>query len=54
MPADKAPADITVSIHAPLKGATIVYDAMEIQGIVSIHAPLKGATRDGIMYPIGF
>ncbi len=34
----------TVSIHAPLKGATFAKLASAIAFVVSIHAPLKGAT----------
>ena len=34
----------SVSIHAPLKGATDYYFYMYIDNPVSIHAPLKGAT----------
>ena len=40
-----------VSIHAPLKGATLPYYEVDEKWIVSIHAPLKGATlysRDGV------
>ena len=34
----------TVSIHAPVKGATIEQAAINRQFQVSIHAPVKGAT----------
>ena len=36
---------MTVSIHAPVKGATRKPDEYVGQMIVSIHAPVKGATR---------
>ena len=35
---------VTVSIHAPLWGATSFRDSFNIIRIVSIHAPLWGAT----------
>ena len=34
----------TVSIHAPVMGATIVGEAPDLNYIVSIHAPVMGAT----------
>ena len=34
-----------VSIHAPVKGATLVDDDGEGADAVSIHAPVKGATK---------
>ena len=33
-----------ISIHAPLKGATIAYGHTRGRPGISIHAPLKGAT----------
>jgi len=35
-----------VSIHAPLRGATISQPVLIIPRVVSIHAPLRGATGD--------
>ena len=35
----------TVSIHAPVKGATLIGQPYAINQAVSIHAPVKGATR---------
>jgi len=37
---------IVVSIHAPVKGATLLETAMPKEAKVSIHAPVKGATVD--------
>ena len=37
---------ISVSIHAPLKGALWCTFQLILVGDVSIHAPLKGATTD--------
>ena len=34
-----------VSIHAPTKGATDLYELEKIKDAVSIHAPTKGATN---------
>ena len=34
-----------VSIHAPVKGATLDFIEFDFVLIVSIHAPVKGATR---------
>lgn len=34
-----------VSIHAPMKGATALAEAVDDKLVVSIHAPVKGATR---------
>ena len=39
---------LQVSIHAPLRGATIINNAHSINLLVSIHAPLRGAT----VYPM--
>ena len=37
--------DILISIHAPVKGATIDLARLDgRQGGISIHAPVKGAT----------
>ena len=36
---------ITVSIHAPMKGATMIIASPLYLIEVSIHAPVKGATR---------
>ena len=36
--------DPDVSIHAPVKGATLVGGRVGSAGRVSIHAPVKGAT----------
>ena len=39
-----------ISIHAPVKGATLLVSTMMIRMSISIHAPVKGATdpyRDG-------
>ena len=33
-----------VSIHAPVKGATVMFDSGRQKELVSIHAPVKGAT----------
>ena len=38
---------IIVSIHAPMKGATRILNAMASPVVVSIHAPMKGATIGG-------
>ena len=35
-----------VSIHAPVKGATILSVCVRLFRIVSIHAPVKGATNE--------
>ena len=37
-----------VSIHAPLKGATVYQPLQDSNLLVSIHAPLKGATAEAI------
>ena len=39
--------EISVSIHAPVKGATHCGSQWDDAGIVSIHAPVKGATLPG-------
>ena len=33
-----------ISIHAPAKGATTVYEQQLLHSTISIHAPAKGAT----------
>ena len=38
-------ADKIVSIHAPVKGATVGDVATQFTNAVSIHAPVKGATQ---------
>ena len=38
---------ITVSIHAPTRGATLEYGFSVISYLVSIHAPTRGATAQG-------
>ena len=35
----------SISIHAPMKGATIHATLLRHLHIISIHAPMKGATR---------
>ena len=37
--------DNGVSIHAPVKGATVLDSEINLNFFVSIHAPVKGATR---------
>ena len=37
--------DIKISIHAPVKGATLLKPLLEEAGFISIHAPVKGATH---------
>ena len=39
-----------VSTHAPLRGATTLYDSLAGISPVSTHAPLRGATDDGMLY----
>ena len=39
---------ITVSIHAPMKGATMIIASPLYLIEVSIHAPVKGATAKGL------
>jgi len=36
-----------VSIHAPVRGATLRNDGIKAIALVSIHAPVRGATRSG-------
>ena len=33
-----------ISIHAPVKGATVTVDDLDDDILISIHAPVKGAT----------
>ena len=35
---------LTISIHAPAKGATGLFSLWKVDKIISIHAPAKGAT----------
>ena len=35
---------LSISIHAPAKGATIATQTFQRTGLISIHAPAKGAT----------
>ena len=44
MPPLKAPDQISISIHAPAKGATGLCVGALVQSGISIHAPAKGAT----------
>jgi len=46
---------LTISIHAPVKGATILYPYHYARQDISIHAPVKGATpvRLAPTYPTG-
>ena len=37
-----------VSIHAPVKGATLFFDTEIKKDFVSIHAPVKGATTNHV------
>ena len=37
-------ADVRISIHAPVKGATVATAAKDDAFGISIHAPVKGAT----------
>gem|GEM_PF-5847642 len=34
-----------VSIHAPVRGATLVKECIKVHLSVSIHAPVRGATQ---------
>ena len=34
----------SISIHAPMKGATFLTNGCRLGGWISIHAPMKGAT----------
>ena len=36
---------VLISIHAPVKGATVKVKDIDLKGIISIHAPVKGATE---------
>ena len=36
--------DVSISIHAPVKGATLIFHGILINIMISIHAPVKGAT----------
>ena len=47
---EETPLDVTgiVSIHAPVKGATVAYCRTNKRNGVSIHAPVKGATAPGL------
>ena len=36
-----------ISIHAPVKGATVLRCVLIDCSVISIHAPVKGATRIG-------
>ena len=36
-----------ISIHAPVKGATLVDVIFTSAAVISIHAPVKGATTNG-------
>ena len=36
-----------ISIHAPVKGATVCQPEVAVNGRISIHAPVKGATEGG-------
>ena len=38
---------IFISIHAPAKGATVMFEVLTHGADISIHAPAKGATVDG-------
>ena len=33
-----------ISIHAPVKGATLIPEQLRLDAKISIHAPVKGAT----------
>ena len=41
-----------VSIHAPVKGATVAADLLLADDAVSIHAPVKGATLNSSQFPV--
>ena len=45
---------VSVSIHAPVKGATAAKKGEKGKGKVSIHAPVKGATKNPIFPTLGF
>ena len=40
---------ISISIHAPVKGATIIKEGTLTQNQISIHAPVKGATIEMVI-----
>ena len=42
------PPQITVSIHAPVRGATKCLEECGEGLLVSIHAPVRGATVEGL------
>ena len=35
---------VSISIHAPVKGATPIPTTASVKALISIHAPVKGAT----------
>ena len=35
---------LRISIHAPVKGATLITTERDSTSVISIHAPVKGAT----------
>ena len=38
---------VSISIHAPVKGATVLFQlAVSVAQRISIHAPVKGATLE--------
>ena len=37
--------DVVISIHAPVKGATLIDRPVRVGTFISIHAPVKGATN---------
>ena len=45
--------DAMISIHAPVKGATLIHIRRHYNRDISIHAPVKGATqrREKFRYP---
>ena len=38
--------NLSISIHAPVKGATVQFRPIAGVDDISIHAPVKGATQD--------
>ena len=42
---------ITVSIHAPVRGATSTAAVIKAISLVSIHAPVRGATAESCRKP---
>ena len=48
------PVDVSISIHAPAKGATIPDEFRIVKPGISIHAPAKGATRSWQPEPQGY